>query len=385
MTELSDRIAADIRGWDAIEDHRTGTAGDRETSAWLADEVRAAGLEPLVDEFEFARWVLRECAVESEGRSAGGVPLFDGGTTGGGTVEAPLRDLADAGGGIGLGSLGISAPEGANRAFAEAREAGDCQGLVAVAAMDADVPGLALQNADRFTAPFGPPALQVASGEGAWLAEAAAGGATARLTVNVDFETSTASNVQARVAGHDGTLAPLVVMTPKSAWWTCTAERAGGIAIWLALLRHFAAERPARDVVFTANTGHELGHTGLDHYLDRHPSLVRGAHLWIHLGANFAARDSMRRLQTSDPLFEEIAKAALAEQGVEPHSVVEPGVRPGGEARNIYDGGGRYLSWLGSNRWFHHPADRWPDTIDLDVAERLTRAMLKIAPALAQG
>ena len=50
-----------------------------------------------------------------------------------------------------------------------------------------------------------------------------------------------------------------------------------------------------RDVIFTANTGHELGHTGLDLFLEKNPKLIKEAHVWMHLGANFAAQFGVRR------------------------------------------------------------------------------------------
>ena len=383
MTELQDQIVADIRGWDAIEDHRTGTEGDAATSAWLAGLARDAGAKPEVQAFAFDRWVLGNCAVAVNGRGADGVPLFDGGMTGPAGVQGTLATLADGEAGIGVGQIGNAAPPGANERFARARAAGNCPALVAVAAMDSDVPGLALQNADRFVDPFGPPVLQVASQEGHWLLSAAARGESAMVVVDVALESATASNVVASIAGRDATLAPVVVMTPKSAWWTCTAERGGGIVVWLALLRHFAANQPRRTVIFTANTGHELGHTGLDHFLEESPALAKAAHVWIHLGANFVAKDSERRLQTSDAGLQALAEQSMAAHDVRPQTIRSPGERPFGEARNIYDGGGRYLSWLGSNRWFHHPTDRWPDTIDLDSANRMTQAMLEIANTIA--
>ena len=378
MAELREQVAADIRGWDATLDHRTGTAGDAATSEWLAGLVREAGAEPELQTFRFDRWVPGDCAVAVNGRRAEGVPLFDGGMTGPSGVEGVLAPLPGCGG-ICVGKIGNGAPEGANGEFAAARAAGHCPALVAIAAMDAEVPGLALQNADRFVDPFGPPVLQVASEEGDWLLEAASRGEAACVVVDVALEPASASNVVARIPGRDPSLAPVVVMTPKSAWWTCTAERGGGIAVWLALLRHFAGNRPRRGVVFTANTGHELGHTGLDHFLREEPGLAKGAHVWIHLGANFVARGSERRLQASTEELQGLAERAMAEHGVSPDSIRSPGQRPFGEARNIFDIGGEYVSWLGSNRWFHHPEDRWPDTIDVGVAERMVAAAVEIA------
>ncbi len=371
-------LERDIRNWDSINDHRTGTEGDSRTSEWLADEILAAGFEPSIDAFVFPRWVLNDCSIEAEGTRLEGVPLFDGGTTAASGIEAPLHDLA-ANDGIGVGPLSPATLGN----FDEVRRS-DRVGVVAIAAMDASVPGLALQNAPRFVDPFGPPVLQIATEHGTWMEEAVAARSNAKLTVAVERRTSIASNVQARIPGRDRDLPPLVVMTPKSAWWTCTAERSGGIAIWLAALRHFADNQPGRDVIFTANTGHELGHTGLEHFLSRDRALGAGAHAWFHLGANFITEGGSFRLQVSDHEMESIADQALTAAGETPAFRLGPGKQPGGEAHNIYDLNGRYISFIGSNPYFHHPDDRWPTTIDLDKAARLTDAGLGIASALAR-
>ncbi|MCY3840642.1 MAG: M28 family peptidase [Gammaproteobacteria bacterium] len=380
MSELAGNIAADIEAWDAIDDHRTGTAGDRQTSDWLAGRVKSAGSEPRRDDFALSRWVLKRCALDVDGTVVEGVPLFDGGTTGPEGVVGGLGLLGESRGaaGIGVGAFGNAA--GATGALAAFRRTNDYRAIVAVSKMDERVTGLALQNADRFSEPFGPPVLQVATEHEKWLHEASSAGAVGRLTAHVSLESATGSNVYCRVRGRDPALAPLTVVTPKSAWWVCTAERGGGIAVWLALLRHFAANRPARDVVFIATTGHELGHLGLDHFLatkDTPPS-----HGWIHLGANFAAVDSRIRLQASDAELMDMAQRTLSTHGVTVSSTTPLGSRPGGEARNIHDLGERYVSLLGSNRWFHHPDDRWPTTIDLHNTGRVARAVLAIATRL---
>jgi len=93
-------VAADIQGWDAFRQHRTGTAGDLATAHWLADTIRAAGAEPRLDMFPFRRRLLRECAVEVDRRRAEGVPLFDGGLTDEAGVTCPLTRLGGAGEGI---------------------------------------------------------------------------------------------------------------------------------------------------------------------------------------------------------------------------------------------------------------------------------------------
>jgi len=190
--------------------------------------------------------------------------------------------------------------------------------------------------------------------------------------------------VQARIAGSDTGLAPLVIMTPRSGWWTCASERGGGIAAFLEMMRAIRERGAARDVLFTANTGHELGHTGLDHYLSANPALIRSARLWIHLGANFAAKYGAGvRLQYSDEQARTLALAHARAQSVAPAVETPTTQRPWGEARNIYDGGGRFVSILGGNGLFHHPADVWPDAVDIDVTTSWVRALASMATELA--
>lgn len=140
--------------------------------------------------------------------------------------------------------------------------------------------------------------LQVASQEAEWLL---ALDKNERLTVYAELidEESEALNVQTKVMGRNTSLTPIVVMTPKSGWWYCTSERGGGITIWLNSIRHLSKNPPSRSVIFTANTGHELGHLGLDHFLKQSLSLVAKAYCWVHLGANFAADEGRIRWQAS--------------------------------------------------------------------------------------
>lgn len=375
------RIEADIRGWDAISNHRTGTAGDRATAKWLAGRLRDAGAEPRLDEFPFERRVLRNCAVSVGKRRAEGVPLFDGGLTGAQGMQGTVGALADADADIAVASFASHGADAATPLLQQARRQGT-RPIVAYSKTADIAPGLALLNAPCHAAPFGPPVLQVATEHGPWLVAAAREGATANFVAHATLERTTAGNVLATVPGSDRTLAPLYVMTPRSAWWTCTAERGGGIALWLECVRLCAAAPGARDVHFLATTGHELGHAGLTHFLEARPNVVAEAHAWLHLGANFAAAQGRFRLQAS-PTLMPLAADAFAAEGAAPDSSMPAGARPGGEAADIHDAGGRYVSLVGSQRWFHHPDDRWPSAIDLPRTERICRGFLRIARSLA--
>ncbi len=378
------RIQQHIQDWDAIVDHRTGTAGDNLTAESLSNALREAGVEPAVVWFDFQRRVLHDCNVAAAGKRADGVPLFDGGYTDAHGLQAPLTTL-DVAGDIGLTLFGPGPGHPGTKDLENARRGDVHQAIVAVAAGDAIRPGLALLNADHYTQPYGPPVLQVATEHQQWLEAARDAAEPVQLVAHVTLEQTRASNVQATIPGADSSLPPLVVMTPRSAWWTCTSERGGGIALWLECARHLVANRPDRTVIFTANTGHELGHVGLQHYLESAGGLVEGAHAWVHLGANFAAVDSNVRFQASTRELLNQGLSALTAHGINERIVTPVGERPLGEARNIFDGDGNYISVLGSNGLFHHPQDRWPEAVDLDRTLALNQAIVEVVDHLARA
>jgi hypothetical protein len=210
-------------------------------------------------------------------------------------------------------------------------------------------------------------------------------GRRVRIDARFRIEPVEAANVRIDVPGRDPGLAPVVVITPRSGWWHSTSERGGGIALWLDLLRMLADQPPQRPVIFSASTGHELGHLGMQRFLDANEALVRGAHAWIHLGANFATSlHPQVRLQASDSELMDLAGRAMTGHRAAPAVRTAIGARPFGEARDIDAGGGRYISLIGSSGVFHHPGDRWPDMVDLARTTDLAFAFREILGALTR-
>jgi hypothetical protein len=371
--------------YDAQGVHRTGTQVDERSAHWLADEIRAAGLEPRLVPFALRRVDPLEATVTLEGERFEGVPLFDAAFTDAAGVEGRLGTPAsDAP--IAMAKLPPVWAAPAARELAEARREERHEALVIVS----DGPsygmpaGLTLLNADSFAAPFGPPSVQIPSQAGPALLAAAQAGARVRVVCHARRTRVEAYNVETQVAGTDPAAAPIVVMTPRSGWWQCASERGGGLACWLELIRNLARRAPRREVRFIASSGHELGHLGLEDFLARRAALVKSARVWIHLGANFAAAvEPSVRLQASDEELASLARAALDQAGA-PADVETPvGTRPLGEAQNVFDGGGRYVSILGGNGLFHHPQDRWPQAVDVAKTVRIVDGFVKLVRELA--
>ena len=188
----------------------------------------------------------------------------------------------------------------------------------------------------------------------------------------------------ARLAGADGSLPPLVVMTPRSGWWTCASERGGGIACWLELMRELKTGPLARDVVFVASSGHELGHLGINAFVDRRPGIVSRSAGWMHFGANIgAAQDPGNTVQASDDAFEKMLADAMTAAGLAVTRRVPRGTVPGGEAEVVHRGSGRYVSVIGRNALFHNPADRGPESIDPRVISRFGDVFVRVARSIA--
>lgn len=380
---MQTRIAEIISEYSSQGMHRTGTDVDNQSAVWLMQKIKELGVTATETIFDFQRLEPVTNRLSVGDLSITGVPLYDCQYTDEKGIKGSIGELgSDADIGV-IMALPIASSPGGQLIHA-AREKGKHKAIVIVTDSRLPEDGVAPQNAEDFTAPFGPPVLQVANRHWDELQSAMKTQAQARLVLHCETVKATARNVEAKIAGSNPDLAPVVVMTPRSGWWANASERGGGIACFLEVMRAVNASVPKRDVIFTANTGHELGHTGLDLFLHKNPGLTKDAHIWMHLGANFAAKfGSQVRLQYSDD--EAVASLApwLKEHGLKPGVVTPIGQRPLGEARNIYDDEGRYVSILGRNGLFHHPADQWPQAVDLELTAKWVNAFRLLAVALA--
>lgn len=385
MNQIKERIAGIFKNYDHQGIHRTGTETDTESAHWLAGEIQSMGLTPNLTRFTMDRIDPVQAGIQVEDRICDGIPLFDCSYTDGHGITGHLGPVGSAAP-IAVGELPPNWRLPEAQSFMEARKRSVHGAMIAICGGPRFglPPGPALLNADHFDEPFGPPVIQIPSTAGPWLLGASASGIEGRLTAETKRTPVEVLNVEARISGKHEGLAPVIVMTPRSGWFHCASERGGGIACWLEMMRAIRAERPGRDVWFIATTGHELGHLGLKHFIEEHRELVKDALAWIHLGANFtAAIGGSVRFQASDTEMETLGLQTMKDAGIAPDDRRPEGSRPFGEARDIFDGGGRYVSLLGDNGLFHHPEDRWPGSVDLDKAVRLTDAFTKLLIRLA--
>jgi hypothetical protein len=355
------RVADWLRAWDQQGIHRTGTAGDQAGADWLAHEATALGASVSFEAFVLSRIDPVSCWIESGGERIEGVPVFDSPPTGPDGVDGPLTITP-------LSPWAVYTPD-----YHAMRRSSDRQGLVIVC--QGAEPGLGLLNAERFREPYGCPAMHVAE---------MPRGEVSRMMSYYRRTTAEAHNVVVTIPGRDRSRRPIVVMTPRSSWWHSTSERGGGLVCWLETLRALIEIPPANDVVLTANSGHELGHLGLDAFLERRPGWDRpdGA-IWVHYGANIGAAGGQLSIQSSDGPLREAMRTALTAFGQPPDTMAPPSQVPNGETKDIHRLGGRYVTLVGNNRLFHLPQDRWPAAVDVPVIERVAAGATAMVRTLA--
>jgi hypothetical protein len=382
MLEL--RLAELIEAYDAQGNHRTATAVDNASAEWLAGQIRQSGIEPSLETFSVARIDPLPCYLRIADRRIEGVPLFDGGFTGPEGVHGTLGPLGSGADIVLVETEPFTLIEPRRELGGPIPEArrGSHKGVIILTR--GSRPGLFVLNAPSFKTPFGPPALQISSAESEWVKARAQERAEVSLVAPVERTTTQAINVTARIAGSDPGLAPLIITTPRSGWWECASERGGGLACWLETIEALAAARPARDCLFAAFSGHEIGFLGIDAYLATRPDFAKRAHAWIHIGANIGAPRQPNQVHVSDASLESLIAAALEKQGLGIDNRAEPGSVPRGEAGTIHRGGARYIALVTGTQVFHNTADRWPDAVDIAVVARYARALATGAVELAQ-
>ncbi|HYA16279.1 MAG TPA: hypothetical protein VEF06_02375 [Bryobacteraceae bacterium] len=370
-----DRAAALIREFESQGDHRTGTAVDNASGDWLFDQVKRIGLDPIREPWSINRVDPLGSGITIGTRYLEGLPLFDCAWTDPKGITGRL------------GALGSDAPIGVGEAapnnadsgpIGEARRSSKHKAIVLVT--KGQRPGLCPNNADDFLRPFGPPVLQVSSDYQQFLKD----GAEATLVAPTSRTQTTAFNVTAKISGASPALPALIVMTPRSGWWTCASERGGGIVCWLELMRNLRDSRPARDILFVASSGHEVGYLGIEAFVARRPGIVKQAHAWIHFGANVGAAQSPgNTVQASDDDMEKLEAGSMTEAGLTVDRRVPRGRVPGGEAGVVHKGGGRYLSIIGASALFHNQLDRGPEAIDPKAIATFATVFTSIAKQLA--
>lgn len=365
-----------IRAYESFGVHRTGWLGDDQAAGWMAGELSKLGIDAQLEHFLFPRVEVRSTVVTWPDGSVNGLPLYDGGFTPPGGIEGQLVVAGDP---EIFAKIVVAPPDDpafSQRTIYETVEELQAAGAIGLVVPRGDPQGeVTVLNAERIDTPLSLPVLQIASGSMGDFTTSALLGMEARLEIDGDRLQSRAANVVASLAGSDPDAQPVGIMTPRSGWFTCAAERGGGIAILLGLAEAIMRipERK-RSVHFLASSGHELNHYGLKSYLTTRPGIEERAVAWLHLGANIGSSTGPTTAESLDSELHALADAALAAEGAN-YEMIDT---RGGEAVNIAEAGGRYVSIRGTNAFFHSPNDVFEKASDAAEVAAAGRAAVRI-------
>ncbi len=369
--------------------HRTGWPADELASGWICDWLKRHNINASIHPFPFGKLQSSNAYVQINGLRIDGTPLYDGGITQASGITGPLSGITGPLSGITGPVSDITGAPSTSIRLLEPTSLIDPVELMtrtgeplpaAAIVISADPQGeILLRNAEHMKTPRAIPILQVAGRDAEPLRQAAATSAEVKLVIDYDIVEATASNVIADISvpGSNGLM---VLMTPKSGWFSCAAERGGGIVIALAMAaaaRELGSARKNLRVLFTS--GHELGHAGLLSYLEQQPHLRHQAELWIHLGASIGARFPLAGspgIFSREQVWRDWFIPVLARHGAGPVQLAESERRPGGESREVFDR--PFVSMAGGHRYFHSPQDTPDLAVDAASIARYCSAYLEL-------
>jgi hypothetical protein len=213
---------------------------------------------------------------------------------------------------------------------------------------------------------FDIPAAVLAPRDAPPFVEAAAKGATATFAMPGRSFRRPAWNVTATLKRGAGKW--LVISTPRSGWFGCVGERGSGLAVWLQLVAWAAKAKLPVNLALVATSGHEYEYAGGEHFIEHLAPKPAETALWVHIGANVAARDwhergpvlsplpsadPQRFLLASPPLVAACKAAFAGLPGLEQTYPVDPAQVAGELASIIRSGYDPAMGIFGTHR-FHH-------------------------------
>lgn len=104
--------------------------------------------------------------------------------------------------------------------------------------------------------------------------------------------------------------------------------------------------------------------------------------MWVHYGANIGASGGALSVVSADDGLRAGMREGLAAAGQTPDAMAPKTLVPSGETRDIHRAGGRYVTLVGTNPWFHLPDDRWPGTVDVPAITRAATGAARLVVGL---
>jgi hypothetical protein len=361
------RISELLKTYDAMGPHRTGRPQDPLVSQWMQELLSEQGLEVHTQDFALMTLDTHQCWLLLGEHRFELMPCQD--------TQLPEHLSLE-------GTIGFAEPcdirltqvsTMGNQQLGDIKRSSNAAAMIIFTMGSRE--GLTPLNADEFETPFAQPGFFVSGEHRNQIRTLLKAHGRARIESSLHFTPARSTNIVATKRGTQPHLSPIIVFTPRTGWWHCAAERGGGVACLLHMAQRLRGTALSRSIVFLVTSGHELGYLGMQRASIEWAE-SREAHLWLHLGANFAAaQDSLFFMQASTQALQEQYLEQLQCFETHPDIVAPTAGELSGEGAFI-PRRSDYISIQGGNGFFHHIDDRYEAAVDVGKLQGICEATL---------
>lgn len=396
-------LMSTIDQYGSSPNHYSGTQADWSEENTVAEQFIADGLKVNSIAYHFPRFQPTHLSLSVDGTyfpASALAPLLYSGVTGPAGITAPLEAVAEnaitnaaegkivVASALSKSSIAASVPK--------AIAAGAVAEVFVTNSLD-NFPAWEDVNSRQGTGSL--PVILIGKKSGAELVADATAAKEATFTLQAELGTATDYDVWGELPGVD-TSRKVIVGTPVSSMVPSASERGGGVAVLLALARHYAEEprsQRSENLVFLATSGHEVGFLGLPALLQQQGSWFTSADAYVHLGASIGAYNgvenpdgsvtmtggtakSLTLHNSENPLLETTSLNAFAAAG-QPLKNSPMHLGGSGEQVYAYQEGVPEVSANSGSLWFHTAADL-PSVVAPEILTGLTQGFLGSVDAI---
>ncbi len=395
------KLRNDVIHYASLGEHRSASAADLATSQWIQSELRQSGVSAELDPWKLSQFNLQECWVEVFGKRFEAFPLWYPTPLGDEPcLETLVTDDQPVDGKVVLTRFDDRMVTRKSDHAGKVQSLADAGARAIIGCTPHESGEIYGQNViPPFNQlPWPVPVLMVRPSDQHVLQNAAKHGDQVRICLSgTQDQNATAHNVVGKsVRGRQW----IIVSTPQSGWFRCAGERGAGVALLLALARWQKDCSLPCSFMFLSNSGHEIGHMGIDHLLkNERPPAPEETACWLHLGASVGTiayrSDEAGFLSHSGPETENWLFAAPTLQETLGHCFegfehLTPKIydRKNGEIRWILENGYAGFALMGPQRFFHLAGDG-PENVDTrllsDIGKAITEAFHAVVGAESNG
>ncbi|MEE9253922.1 MAG: hypothetical protein V3U43_03235 [Pseudomonadales bacterium] len=385
----------DVVTYCELGEHRTGSEDDLETADWLYRSLRRVQVDAKRHPFELAQFFLERHRLQLGDDSLESFPLWPPCATGS-PVSGRLSYLSDPqalpelDGAVAV--VDVPPGDSLTPTSAHTLQRVEKAGAAAILAVTPHPSGeLVALNSMRSAQPWPLPILLIGTRTRDALIAAEHNAAEVTIEIFGEHERDAiAYEVVGRIARGPRLI---VVSTSYSGWFRCAGERGPGVALWLALARWANNRNTDTSFMFVASSGHELGASGIDHFMDDQAPTYEAVASWLHLGAGIATYayeatddgylktdESSKhcRLLTNDATMVPLLVETFSDQELEPVLTDAPGT----EMRMMIDRGHEVWGLAGGSA-FHHSKQDLPEAITgPELLEPIARRLVRTIEAI---